>query len=329
MSEDRQAAGEYVLDRTDPDLLRPPSGSFEARASLVFRFLAFLEFGGVVLALFPPTNPVSLLQSSAFSLMSLALGVLYVAEWRGLDRRKPWAIAALRPLLLLAGAAGVGTVIVAATEGHARLPLEAVAVVWAWLRPRAIAPVPRLGTRSGPLALAAGALLALLLTARPLFGWGGAFDVHAQDLVPVLTVDCGAPGGGPPPSVRVTYDWSWRSTSPMPNGVDIVVLGWFGADASGRPLYVLDKLIASGTGVFPGLGGYPSLAMADQIGAETRGTFRWGIKLTEQRYRAGQIVAEFKRAVESPAAPEPLEVRASYVHLGIWRQDAAKVTCAW
>lgn len=329
MPDNGHTAGAYVLDRSDPDLLKPPPGSFEARASLVFKFLAFLDFGGVVLALFPPTDPVSIFQSSAFSLMSLALGVMYVAESRGLDRRRPWAIAALRPLLILAGAAGVGTVVVGASEGYLRLPFEAVAVGWAWLGPRAITPVPRLGTRSGPLAAAAGALLALLLAAEPLFGWGGAFDVHAQDLAPVLTVDCGAPGAGPPPAVRVTYDWSWRSTSPMPNGVDIVVLGWFGADASGRPLYVLDKLIASGTGVFPGLGGYPSLAMADKIGAETRGTFRWGIKLTEQGYRPGQIVAEFRRAVASPASPEPLEVRASYVHLGIWRQDAAKVTCTW
>jgi hypothetical protein len=329
VSEDGHAASQFVLDRTDPDLLRPPSGSFEARASLAFKFLAFLDFGGVVLALFPPTNPVSILQSSAFSLMSLALGLLYLAESRGLDRRKGWAIAALRPLLLLAGAAGVGTVVVAASEGHVRIPFEAVAVIWAWLGPRAITPVPSLGTRSGPLTLAGGALLALLLSAQPLFGWGGAFDVHAQDLAPVLTVECGAPGAGPPPSIRVTYDWSWLSVSPLPNGVDIVVLGWFGADASGRPLYVLDKLIASGTGVYPGLGGYPSLALADQVGAETRGTFRWGIKLTEQRYRPGQIVTEFRRAVDSPAEPEPLEIRASYVHLGIWRQDAAKATCSW
>lgn len=210
--------------------------------------------------------------------------------------------------------------------------MEVVAVGWAWLGPRAIRPVPGLGSRSGALTLATGALLALLLAARPLFGWGGAFDVHAQDLAPVLTVDCGTPGAGPPASIRVTYDWSWHSTSPMPNGVDIVVLGWFGADASGRPLYLLDKLIASGTGVYPGFGGYPSLEMADQIATETRGTFRWGIKLTEQRYGTGQIVAELKRTVTSPTSPtspDPLEVRASYVHLGIWRQDAAKSVCTW
>jgi hypothetical protein len=324
-----EASRAYVLDRTDPDLLKPPSGSFEARASLVFRFLAFLALGGVVLALFPPTDPVSILQSSAFSLFSLVLGVLYILEWRGLDRKRPWAIAALRPLLVVAGLAGIGIVVVGAAEGHIRLPFEAVAVAWVWLARPAYVPVPRLGSRSGSLAAVVAVLLGLLLTARPLFGWGGAFDVHAADLVPAVTVECGPPGAGPPASIRLTYDWSWSSSSPMANGVDIVVLGWTGADGTGRPLYILDNLVSSGNGVYPGLGGYPSLAMADQVGAETRGSFRWGVKLVEQHYQPGRIVVDLRRAVEAPTKPEPLVIKATYVHLGVWRRDAAPVTCDW
>lgn len=329
MPDDPAAPSTVVLDRTDPDLLKPPSGSFEARASLVFRFLAFLAIGGTVLAQFPPAVLVSNLQSTAFSLFSLVLGVLYIAEWRGIDRRRPWAIAALRPLLIVAGLAGIGIVLVGAAEGHIRLPFEAVAVLWVWLAPRAYPSVPRLGSRGASLAFATAALLALILAARPLFGWGGAFDVHAADLVATVTVDCGAPGAGPPATIRLTYDWSWTSSSPLANGVDVVVLGWTGADTTGRPLYVLDNLVSSGTGVYPGLGGYPSLEMADQIGAESRGSFRWGIKLPEQQYGPGRIVVDLRRAVTAPSQPEPLVIKGTYVHLGVWRHDGAAATCSW
>ena len=166
-----------------------------------------------------------------------------------------------------------------------------------------------------------------MLFGRQLFGWGGVLDAHEPDLTASLSVDCGV--GQPQPAITLTYAWSWRSPGPMPSGIDVVVIGWDGTDGEGRPLYILDKVRESGTGVFPGLAGYPSTEMADQIGAETKGSFRWGIKLVEQQYAASRIVADLRITREAPPSPGPLTVTASYVHLGLWRHDAATVTCSW
>jgi hypothetical protein len=96
------AATEFAkVDRRDPDLLKPPSGSFEARASLALKVVAFLAIGGVVLAQFAGTVPVALLFASTFSAAGAALSVIYAAVAFGIDRQRPWAVATIRPILAI------------------------------------------------------------------------------------------------------------------------------------------------------------------------------------------------------------------------------------
>ena len=328
MSAQDHAATDFArIDRHDPDLLKPPGGSLEARASLALKFLAFMAFGGVVLGQFPGSVPVATLFASAFTAAGAVLSVMYVTVAFGIDRQRPWAVAALRPILAILVVAGVGFTIMGAAEGRTRLPFEAAVALWAWLGPRAWRPVPRFGAVPALVVLVVGLLVGSMLFGRQLYGWGGLLDARETDLTTTLSVECGS--GGLQPTIRLTYEWSWRSPSPMPSGVDVIVVGWNGDDAERRPLYILGKLVDSGSGVFPGMADYPSTEMANAIDGETEGSFRWGIRLAEQRYAPGRIITELKLTREAAPSPEPLVVSATYVHLGIWRHDAAPVTCTW
>jgi hypothetical protein len=323
-----QATNDFArVDRRDPDLLKPPGGSFEARASFALKFVAFLAIGGVVLAQFPGTVPVATLFASTFSAAGAALSVIYAAVAFGIDRQRPWAVATIRPILAILVITGVGFTIEGATQGRTRLPFEAAVAAWAWFGPRAWRPVPRFGPVPLALVLVTGLLVSSMLFGRQLFGWGGVLDAHEPDITGSVAVDCGS--GGLQATITVTYEWTWRTPSPMPSGTDVVVIGWNGDDAEGRPLYLLDKVRESGSGVFPGMADYPSTEMADQVGRETKGSFRWGVRLAEQRYDPGRIVAELRLTRPEAPSPEPLTVSATYIHLGIWRHDAATVTCTW
>jgi hypothetical protein len=315
------------VDRRDPDLLKPPSGSLEARASFALKFVAFLAIAGVVLAQFPGTVPVATLFASLFSAAGAALSVIYAAVAFGLDRQRPWAVATIRPILAIIVAAGLGFTLEGATQGRTRLPFEAAVAAWAWLGPRAWRPPARFGPVPAILVLVTTLLVGSMLFGRQLFGWGGVLDAREADIAPSLSVDCGS--GGLAPVITVTYEWSWRTPSPMPSGTDVIVIGWNGNDVEGRPLYLLDDLLESGTGVFPGMADYPSTEMADKVGRETVGSFRWGIRLSEQRYEPGRIATTLRLTRAAAQSPEPLTVSATYIHLGIWRHDAAKVTCTW
>jgi len=127
----------------------------------------------------------------------------------------------------------------------------------------------------------------------------------------------------------MTYEWSWTSSSPLPDGLDAVVVGWEGDDAQGRPLYLIDLTPDTGTGVYSGRRGYPSREMTAEAAAESRGWWHWGIELVEHGYAPGSIHVELRRAQASTPDPTPLTIRASYIHLGVWRQDTDTITCTW
>jgi hypothetical protein len=307
----------------------PDTGSLEARASLALKILAAINVAGIVLAMFPPIPPVSSFLTFMFNLGAGALAVLYVVEARALDLRRPWAVAAVRALLLVIAGSGLYAVVVALGAGRIRLPFELALVAWAWLGAPDVARVPRPGRRSVALVGAAMGLVLSMSFGSQLYGWGGALDVHEPDLTASLDVDCGPPGAGPPASITITYDWSWRSTSPLPSGVDIVVVGWTGADQQGRPMYLLDKTPEPGGGIHPGLREYPSVELAEQVAKESAGSWNWGIQLSEQRLAPGRFEAQLRRTRDVVAGQRTLAVSASYVHLGLWRHDVASVTCAW
>ena len=307
----------------------PRSGSLEARASLAFKILAALGVFGVVLAMIPGTVPASTLLAVMVNGAAAALAAVYVAEAIGLDRRRPWAVAAARPLLVVLAVSGIYSALVAFGEGRIRVPFDVGLAIWAWLGAPDATPIARQERDSVSLVGAAIALIALMSFGQQLFGWGGLLDVHQPDLQASITADCGTPGAGPPETITFAYDWAWGSGSPLPSGTDIVVVGWTGADAEGHPLYVIAEIPESEPGISPGFGGHPSTLMAGQVAKESTASFRWGIDLSEQELKPGRIALQLMRAREIPPGPNPLTITATYIHLGLWRHDAPRVICSW
>lgn len=330
MSGEESAATDFAKARRIAELEGLNPGSLEARASVGLKILAVFNIGGVVLAMFPGVAQVSTLFVVTFNLAGGALAVVYLATAFALDRRRPWAVAAVRPLLVVVAVAGTYQIVAWFSDGRIRIPFDVAIAAWALLGPPDARPIPSQARRGVAAVGAALALSAVMVFGQQLFGWGGAADVHQPDLSAAVTVDCGDPAAGPPQRIKLVYDWSWRSAALLPNGADIVVLGWTGDDPQGRPLYLIDTIPNSAAGVYSGLPGFPSTDMATAIGTESEGSFRWAIELGEQRFAPGHIELQLlRRPGEAPAATTSLKVTASYVHLGIWRQDAATVTCAW
>ena len=159
-----------------------------------------------------------------FNAAAAVLAVALPRRGVGLDRRRPWAVAAVRPLLVLLIAFGVYTSWRSpAAAGTIRMPFDGLLAVWALLGPggrqadrrgRASEACRCAGRGGRPL------LAAMALRRSQLFGWGGPFDVHEPDLAGVdRSVDCGAPRRGVPPddhACRTTGPG--RATSPLPNG---------------------------------------------------------------------------------------------------------------
>jgi hypothetical protein len=309
----------------------PDQGSLEGRASLGLKALAALNGFGVILAFFPPPVPPAQLLTVGFNLASLLLVGLMLVEARGLDRLRPWAIAAVRPILLIIGLAGAWVFVAAVLDGRVRVPLDVGVAVWALLGGPYVTPRPSFGAKSLAASGAALGLSALMLFSQPLFDWGGTLDVKPAHLRTSMSVDCGtaAPDGTVPAVIRITYEWSWSASSPLPDGLDAFVVGWTGDDAEGRPLYLLGVTPDTEPGVYSGRRGHPSRDMTDAAAKESRGWWHWGIELDERGYAPGRVVVELHRAQDTTPDPEPLLIKASYIHLGVFRQDVAPVTCTW
>jgi hypothetical protein len=307
----------------------PPSGSLEARASLALKGLAIIYVVGAVFALVPGPTPTPNLLAVTFNLAAVSVAVLYLVIARAIDRGSPWAVAAIRLTLLLVAVAGLSWIAVALSEGTQRVPYDILVAVWAWRGEPYVRPSPRPDRRDVLSIGGAVALTVTMLLAKPLTGWGGLADVHEPDLDGVIDADCRPPAAGPPASVAISLDWSWRSTTVLPSGADIVVVGWTGANAEGRPLFVIGDIPQPGAGIHTGLEGYPSETMAREAASESPGSFRWTIVLNEQRLRPGHIDLQLMRT--SAAAPDhgSETITATYVHVGVWRHEVAKVICSW
>lgn len=312
-----------------PEILGPSPGSVEARTSLALKVLAGLGFWAVVLSMIPPPYPMSWLQAVTFNAATAVMVMLYLVEAVGLDRRWPWAYAAARPLLALIGVTGLYLLGAEVAAGRFRLPFDVVLAAWAWLGTADTRGAPRRDRRTVALVGASLVLLTVPLTGASVFGWGGLLDVHEPDLRATLESDCDAHGDGPPGTVSVTYEWSWRTSGLFPSGDDVVVISWTGDDRFGRPLYFLGDTAPPGTGVVSGRQVDPSAAMAREIEAEKRGSWHWGIELEAQRLEPGRIEFQLDLARPAPPQPGPLTIAATYIHLGLWRQDAAGLTCSW
>jgi hypothetical protein len=160
------------------------------------------------------------------------------------------------------------------------------------------------------------------------FGWGGALDVRDSDLQASIVVDCGPGAAGLPESLTVGYEWSWTRTSPLPNEVDMIVIGWTGNDAEGRPLYTVDDLPDPPAGIDRALTGELARDMAEQARTRSDANFQWAIDLDERGLVPGRVEMVLGRA-RDVAGPASVTFRATYIHLGIWEREAEPVTCAW
>jgi hypothetical protein len=307
----------------------PRPGSLESRASLALKILAGVNAAGIILAIIPGTIPSSELQAVAFHVASGALAVLYVVVAWALDRRQHWAVSAIRPLLLLLLVWGAYTFVSALAVGALRIPFTAFAASWALFGPADRKPLPKLSGRGGAVLVASAALIAMVLAGPRVFGWGGFFDVHERDLSASLVVDCGTPGAALPERIAIAYTWSWSGSTLLANEEDAVVIGWDGDDAEGHPLYVLDDTPEAGDGISLGTAGGVSATMLDEAAGHWRGSLHWVIDLSVRGIRPGRVELVLRRAAEQPPEPEPLTVGASYIHVGVWRNDASAVTCSW
>lgn len=307
----------------------PRPGSLESRASLALKVLAGINAAGILLAIVPGTIPTSALEAFAFHVASGALAVLYVLVARALDRRQGWAVAAIRPLLLLLLVWGTYAFVAAVAASALRIPFTALASGWALFGPADRRPLPRLSARGGAVLAVSAGLIAMVLTVRPVFSWGGLLDVHERDLSASLEVDCGAPGAALPERIAIAYGWSWSRGSFLPNEDDVVMVGWNGDDAEGHPLYVLDESPEAGDGIHLGSASGVSDAMTREAAGGWRGSLHWVIDLRARGIRPGQVEFVLMRAREQPPEPEPLTIGGSYIHLGVWRNDTPAVTCSW
>ena len=307
----------------------PRPGSLESRASLALKILASVNAAGIALALIPGTIPSSELQTVAFHVASGALAVLYVVVARALDRRERWAVSAIRPLLLLLLVWGAYTFVTSLAVGALRIPFTTLAASWALFGPADRGPLPRLSGRGAAVLVASAALIAMVLAGPPVFGWGGFLDVHERDLSASLVVDCGTPGAALPARIAIAYTWSWSGSTLFANEDDVVVIGWNGDDAGAHPLYVLGGPPAAGNGIYLGIPSGVSATMAEEAAGHWRGSLHWVIDLHVRGIRAGRVELVLMRAVAQPPGPQPLTVGASYIHVGVWRNDASAVTCSW
>ncbi len=297
------------------------------RASFTLKILAGICALGIVFASIPGSAPASLLETVAFNVASAALAVLYVLVARALDQGRPWAISAIRPLLLLLVVYGAYTFLSALVAGAFRFPITMLAAGLALLLPAERWPVTRLSARGGGVLVAVAALSALELFIQPLFGWGGYFDVGERDLDAALAVDCGA--AGPPERLFISYEWSWSASTLLPNDEDQIVIGWNGDSADGHPLYVAGDLPDKSKGVNLGISSGVSASMARQAADPWRGVSMLRLDLHKLGISPGRIELVLIRTAAQPSEQQRLTVGAAYIHSGVWRNDVPTVTCSW
>jgi hypothetical protein len=312
----------------------PRPGSRESRTSLGLKALAIINLFGVLLAVFPPPHPVSLLLTVTFNVAAACLAGLELLFARALDLRRSWAVAAVRAVLVLLIASSAYTVYAGLMAGIARIPFEGIIAAWALLAPSDPELERRLDRRSVAMVLPIGAALSVLNFGRFVVDWGGAMDVRPGHLSATLDVDCGVSSGtasavGEPETIRVAYRWSWSWSTPLANGLDVAVIGWDGEDAAGHPLYVLGDTPDGGPGVRSGGQDVPSADMASAVEAETRSSWDWSIDLLRQRYAPGTIDMTLRRSPVAAHDPGTVRLRASYIHLGLWHEETVPVTCTW
>ena len=297
------------------------------RASLILKILAGLYAAAILFDSLPGSNPASLLEIVAFNVVNTGLAVTFVLVALALDRGQGWAISAIRPFLALLLVYGAYVFLSQLAAGAFRIPITMVAAGLALFWRADGWPAIRLSVRGGIVLLVLAALCIHQTVSRPLWGWGGYFDVSESDLHPTLTVDCGT--AEPPERLTVAYEWSWSGDALLPNDEDQVVIGWNGDGVDGRPLYVAIELPEQSDGFRLGVSSGASGPMASQVKAAWRGNFMIRLDLHKLEIRPGRFEAVLVRTAAQPAPGQTMTFGATYVHAGVWQKAAPPVTCTW
>lgn len=298
------------------------------RASLTLKILAVIYVLGIIFAGLPGSVPTSLLETVAFNVFALGLAVIFLLVALALDRGQQWALGVIRPLLALLVVWAAYTFVVLFLGGKVRIPTTLLVAGVALFMPADDWPGWKLSVRGGGVLVMTAALLGLQTATPPLFGWGGTFDVHVNDLHPRLIVDCGT-GAEPPERLTIAYEWTWSSDSLLPNDEDQVVMGWNGDGTDGRPMYVAIDLPEQSDGFYLGVSSGASGPMASQVAAAWRGNFMIRLDLHELEIRPGRIETVLTRTAAQPAQDQRVTFGATYIHAGVWRNEAPQVTCSW
>src|SRR5688572_22063234 len=297
------------------------------RASLTLKILAVIYVLGIIFAGLPGAVPTSLLETVVFNIFAAALAVVFVVVALALDRRQAWAMSTIRLLLALLVVWGAYMFVSLLLADKVRIPTTMLVAGFGLFMPADDWPPMRLSVRGGAVLVTIAALLGLQTASPALFGWGGYFDVHQNDLHATLVVECGT--AGPPEELVVAYEWSWSRTTLLANDEDQVVIGWNGDGVDGRPMYVAIDLPDQSDGVYLGVSSGASGPMASQVAASWRGVFMMRLDLHKLEVRPGRIEAVLVRTAAQPAQEQSLTLGASYIHAGVWRNDAPTVTCTW
>ena len=298
------------------------------RASLALKVLAIIYVLGSIFAGLPGSVRTSLFETVAFNVFALGLAALFVLMTLALDRGQAWAFGVVRLLLVVLVVWAAYTFVALLLGGKVRIPTTLIVAGIALFLPTSDWPTTRLSIRGGGVLVMVAALLGLQTATPALFGWGGYFDVHQNDLHARLVVDCGS-GDAPPEELTIAYEWSWSSDTLLPNDEDQIVIGWNADGSAGRPIYVASTLPDESDGIYLGVSSGVSGPMASEIKKAWRGGFLVRLDLHKLEVRPGRIETVLVRTAAQPVPDQSLTLGASYVHAGVWRSDVPEVTCSW
>jgi len=301
---------------------------FESRAAIAFGLGAAVTSVALLTLLSGLWNPDSsralAISTTAWALLAIVVDAVLAV---GLELRRPWAVAAAGPALVVALVVGLVGAIAKLAQGSLPIPIDLIILVWALTGPRAVTPVPPL--RKGAVALVAASLLWAVVGASlaPVFGPGGALDAPARDLDSSISADCGPAQGGTPATIDVAYRWSWRRSPFLSSGADIVVIKWFGGGGSESQPYILEGTPETAAGIAPG-----GMSGDGQAGAQAFSSgqaWPWAIDPTIQGYRPGEIHVTLGRSSLHSTPGVQLEILAKYFHAGAWASELVQASCAW
>jgi hypothetical protein len=267
----------------------------------------------------------------------LLAGLVPLGGWiaaDAIDRRRGWAMAALEPLLYLIVLVDLISFGIGLSQSRFQIPLGLLLALWVW----SAAPS---GDWPARFDLRSVALIAMFVVGPitgvvvdRLVGPEGLLRATQDSLVGQLSVDCGPAGPGAPPTVTLTYDWSWRRSEPFATGPDMVVVAWTSTDWRSGSLYVLgsdpngDVGSAGDPGIASGVSGWPDTELADGFASGWDQSWDWMVERGDRQFEPGQVRLTLQRA--TVAVPHGrLDVRGAYVHAGVWRADSDLTTCQW